>query len=222
MQQGLALGLPQTMSMCAAAGKPPGSCEQSASPGNPPSWLPTSAPVLCTALVVVAACRFPDFSLLSPSNDFTSVIDAVFISHFHMDHVGALPYFTEVGSHALTSPLMQHAARSTVQPRVLSHCCQTATGGGGRGVTHCRSHTASMQNNCPAPLSRTMSVHMASGCPHLTNWTCILPRHAPEPAPCDCPTLCLYPWQVCGYNGPVFMTHPTRAIAPLMLHDFYR
>lgn len=28
--------------------------------------------------------------------------------------------------------------------------------------------------------------------------------------------------QVCGYSGPVFMTHPTRAIAPIMLHDFYR
>lgn len=41
-------------------------------------------------------CRFPDFSVLSPTHDFTSVIDAVFISHFHMDHVGALPYFTEV------------------------------------------------------------------------------------------------------------------------------
>lgn len=41
--------------------------------------------------------RFPDFSLLGPPDpDYTSVIDAVLISHFHMDHVGALPYFTEV------------------------------------------------------------------------------------------------------------------------------
>lgn len=42
-------------------------------------------------------CRFPDFSILSPTHDFTSVIDAVFISHFHLDHIGALPFFTEVG-----------------------------------------------------------------------------------------------------------------------------
>lgn len=41
-------------------------------------------------------CRFPDFSLLCPSGDFTAAIEAVFISHFHLDHVGALPYFTEV------------------------------------------------------------------------------------------------------------------------------
>jgi Cft2 family RNA processing exonuclease len=32
--------------------------------------------------------------------------------------------------------------------------------------------------------------------------------------------MCLH--QVCGYDGPVFMTHPTRAIAPIMLHDFYK
>uniref|UniRef100_A0A383VXV8 Beta-Casp domain-containing protein n=1 Tax=Tetradesmus obliquus TaxID=3088 RepID=A0A383VXV8_TETOB len=66
--------------------------------------------------------RFPDFSLLCPSGDFTAAIDAVFISHFHLDHVGALPYFTEV----------------------------------------------------------------------------------------------------CGYRGPVFMTYPTRAIAPLMLEDYHK
>eukprot|EP00878_Enallax_costatus_P040560 GHUV01046870.1.p1 GENE.GHUV01046870.1~~GHUV01046870.1.p1 ORF type:complete len:131 (+),score=23.94 GHUV01046870.1:651-1043(+) len=66
--------------------------------------------------------RFPDFGMLSPSGDFNSVIDAVFITHFHLDHVGALPYFTEV----------------------------------------------------------------------------------------------------CGYTGPIYMTYPTRAIAPLMLEDYHR
>jgi Cft2 family RNA processing exonuclease len=49
------------------------------------------------ASLLLCPHRFPDFSLLSPSHDYTSLIDAVFISHFHMDHVGALPYFTEVG-----------------------------------------------------------------------------------------------------------------------------
>lgn len=56
-------------------------------------FLSTPAPLPVTHPHV----RFPDFSLLGPPDpDYTSVIDAVLISHFHMDHVGALPYFTEV------------------------------------------------------------------------------------------------------------------------------
>lgn len=40
--------------------------------------------------------RFPDFSLISPCGDpLTSLIDIVLISHFHLDHCGALPYLTE-------------------------------------------------------------------------------------------------------------------------------
>eukprot|EP00163_Fabomonas_tropica_P029695 TRINITY_DN645_c1_g2_i2.p1 TRINITY_DN645_c1_g2~~TRINITY_DN645_c1_g2_i2.p1 ORF type:complete len:101 (+),score=9.35 TRINITY_DN645_c1_g2_i2:103-405(+) len=40
--------------------------------------------------------RFPDFSLISRSGSYNNVIDAVIISHFHLDHCGALPYFTEM------------------------------------------------------------------------------------------------------------------------------
>lgn len=40
--------------------------------------------------------RFPDFSLLSPCGDaLTSLVDIVLVSHFHLDHCGALPYLTE-------------------------------------------------------------------------------------------------------------------------------
>lgn len=64
--------------------------------------------------------RFPDFTLLSPNRDFDGIIDCVIVTHFHLDHCGALPYFTEM----------------------------------------------------------------------------------------------------CGYNGPVFMTHPTKALCPILLEDY--
>ncbi|KAI8892803.1 beta-lactamase-like protein [Globomyces pollinis-pini] len=39
--------------------------------------------------------RYPDFSYISKNDDF-SILDAIIISHFHLDHCGALPYFTEI------------------------------------------------------------------------------------------------------------------------------
>lgn len=39
--------------------------------------------------------RFPDFSYIAEGNA-TSAIDCVIISHFHLDHCGALPHFTEL------------------------------------------------------------------------------------------------------------------------------
>ncbi|XP_028114029.1 cleavage and polyadenylation specificity factor subunit 3-II isoform X2 [Camellia sinensis] len=66
--------------------------------------------------------RYPDFSLISKSGDFDNALSCIIITHFHLDHIGALPYFTEV----------------------------------------------------------------------------------------------------CGYNGPIYMTYPTKALAPLMLEDYRR
>ncbi|KAF7827581.1 cleavage and polyadenylation specificity factor subunit 3-II [Senna tora] len=64
--------------------------------------------------------RYPDFSLISKFGDYDNALTCIIITHFHLDHVGALPYFTEV----------------------------------------------------------------------------------------------------CGYNGPIYMTYPTKALAPLMLEDY--
>ncbi|XP_055908955.1 integrator complex subunit 11 isoform X2 [Eupeodes corollae] len=40
--------------------------------------------------------RFPDFSYIVPEGPITSHIDCVIISHFHLEHCGALPYMSEV------------------------------------------------------------------------------------------------------------------------------
>ena len=40
--------------------------------------------------------RFPDFSYIAQDEPLTDHIDAVIISHFHLDHCGALPYMTEM------------------------------------------------------------------------------------------------------------------------------
>ncbi|KAK7310126.1 hypothetical protein RJT34_07420 [Clitoria ternatea] len=40
--------------------------------------------------------RYPNFALISPNRDFNSTLSCIIITHFHLDHVGALAYFTEV------------------------------------------------------------------------------------------------------------------------------
>ena len=40
--------------------------------------------------------KFPDFSYIAPKGPYTEHIDCLLISHFHLDHCGALPYLTEV------------------------------------------------------------------------------------------------------------------------------
>ncbi|RYR44189.1 hypothetical protein Ahy_A08g040566 isoform C [Arachis hypogaea] len=40
--------------------------------------------------------RYPNFSLISPTGDFDTALSCIIITHFHLDHLGALVYFTEV------------------------------------------------------------------------------------------------------------------------------
>ena len=39
--------------------------------------------------------QYPDFRQLAADGDYTSAITAVLISHYHLDHIGALPLLTE-------------------------------------------------------------------------------------------------------------------------------
>ncbi|TPX55222.1 hypothetical protein PhCBS80983_g05491 [Powellomyces hirtus] len=39
--------------------------------------------------------RFPDFKYLSNTGNYDAILDCVIVSHFHLDHCGALPHFTE-------------------------------------------------------------------------------------------------------------------------------
>uniref|UniRef100_A0A4W3GTU7 Integrator complex subunit 11 n=1 Tax=Callorhinchus milii TaxID=7868 RepID=A0A4W3GTU7_CALMI len=40
--------------------------------------------------------RFPDFSYVTQNGRLTEFVDCVIISHFHLDHCGALPYMSEM------------------------------------------------------------------------------------------------------------------------------
>lgn len=40
--------------------------------------------------------RFPDFSYITDDGPLTDYLDCIIITHFHLDHCGALPYMTEM------------------------------------------------------------------------------------------------------------------------------
>jgi len=61
--------------------------------------------------------RFPDFSYIAPEGPVTSFIDCVIISHFHLDHCGALPYFTEMVGYA--GPIYMTHPTKAISPILL-------------------------------------------------------------------------------------------------------
>ncbi|KAI5181460.1 integrator complex subunit 11 [Nematocida sp. AWRm80] len=65
--------------------------------------------------------RFPEFKLLGPG-PYTSVIDCVIITHFHMDHCGGLPYFTEKCGY--TGPIYMTYPTKAVLPIILQDYCK--------------------------------------------------------------------------------------------------
>ncbi|KAJ1675851.1 hypothetical protein EV182_000446 [Spiromyces aspiralis] len=62
--------------------------------------------------------RFPDFSQISKATaDHTARIDAVVITHFHLDHCGALPHFTEI--HGYDGPIYMTPPTKAICPILL-------------------------------------------------------------------------------------------------------
>ncbi|KAI5189633.1 integrator complex subunit 11 [Nematocida minor] len=65
--------------------------------------------------------RFPDFKLLGPG-PYTGSIDCIIITHFHMDHCGGLPYFTEKCKY--TGPIYMTHPTKAVLPIILQDYCK--------------------------------------------------------------------------------------------------
>ncbi|EDV90788.1 integrator complex subunit 11 [Drosophila grimshawi] len=61
--------------------------------------------------------RFPDFSYIVPEGPITSHIDCVIISHFHLDHCGALPYMSEIVGYA--GPIYMTHPTKAIAPILL-------------------------------------------------------------------------------------------------------
>jgi integrator complex subunit 11 len=64
--------------------------------------------------------KFPDFKALSSTGNFNKAVDCILISHFHLDHCGALPYFTEVLGYS--GPIYTTHPTKAVLPILLEDC----------------------------------------------------------------------------------------------------
>jgi integrator complex subunit 11 len=60
---------------------------------------------------------YPDFSYITRNQDLTNSIDAVLISHFHLDHCGALPYMSE--SVGYNGPIVMSHPTKAICPILL-------------------------------------------------------------------------------------------------------
>ncbi|KAK9172501.1 Beta-Casp domain protein [Cryptosporidium meleagridis] len=69
--------------------------------------------------------KYPDFRLISATLDpliINEYIDLVIISHYHLDHCGALPFFTEKIGYK--GPIVMTYPTKSVSSVLLSDCCK--------------------------------------------------------------------------------------------------
>ncbi|CAH8324506.1 unnamed protein product [Eruca vesicaria subsp. sativa] len=101
--------------------------------------------------------RYPDFSILSKSGDFDKTISCVIITHFHMDHVGALPYFTEVCGY--NGPVYMSYPTKALSPLMLEDYRRIMVDRRGEEELFTSAHIASCMNKViPLDLKQTIQV----------------------------------------------------------------
>jgi len=61
--------------------------------------------------------RFPDFSYINPEGSLDDFLDCVIISHFHLDHCGALPHMSEMVG--FTGPIIMTQPTKAICPILL-------------------------------------------------------------------------------------------------------
>jgi predicted metal-dependent RNase len=81
--------------------------------------------------------RVPDFDVIGGAENINTAVQVVFITHFHLDHIGALPFLTEVVGY--TGPVLMTRATQALAQLMLEDYC---------GL--CR-------ERCATPLNRTRS-----------------------------------------------------------------
>ncbi len=68
--------------------------------------------------------RFPDFSFITVDEPITKYINCVLISHFHLDHCGALPYLTEMVGY--NGPIYMSQPTKAISPILLEDLRKTS------------------------------------------------------------------------------------------------
>lgn len=61
--------------------------------------------------------KYPDFTYITPSGPITPYIDCVIVSHFHLDHCGALPYMSEIVGYS--GPIYMTHPTKAIAPLLL-------------------------------------------------------------------------------------------------------
>ncbi|QQP57270.1 Uncharacterized protein FKW44_002196 [Caligus rogercresseyi] len=97
--------------------------------------------------------RFPDFSFIedTPGSPLTPHLDAVIISHFHLDHCGALPYMTEMVGYS--GPIYMTHPTKAIAPILLEDMRRVAVERKGES----NFFTSAMIKDC---MKKVVAVHL--------------------------------------------------------------